>query len=186
MAFNLVIAEDCIINCKFCGGEIKVTKPYDSKKIYCNSSCAAKCNNQQRRKVIFCLNCNKPQLKRGPKKFCSVACSKDFQQSEYIKSWLLGEESGLTSSGKLVSVIRRWLSIQSDESCYVCTTKLSNPFSGKSILEVHHINGNYRDNSRENLQLICPNCHAMTETHRALNRGGKGRKYSKARGYLRQ
>lgn len=33
-------------------------------------------------------------------------------------------------------------------------------------LEIHHINGNNRDNRLENLQLVCPNCHALTEHYR--------------------
>lgn len=35
---------------------------------------------------------------------------------------------------------------------------------GKRIpLELHHINGNRADNRLENLKLVCPNCHALTE-----------------------
>ncbi len=33
-------------------------------------------------------------------------------------------------------------------------------------LEVHHKNGNRTDNSEENLSLMCPNCHALTENWR--------------------
>ena len=36
-------------------------------------------------------------------------------------------------------------------------------------LEVHHINGNRRDNDLCNLQLLCPNCHALTPTYRGKN-----------------
>ena len=33
-------------------------------------------------------------------------------------------------------------------------------------LELHHINGDNKDNRLENLQLLCPNCHALTESYR--------------------
>ena len=40
-------------------------------------------------------------------------------------------------------------------------------------LELHHKNGIRKDNRRENLFILCPNCHSQTDTHRG--RKGKGR-----------
>lgn len=41
---------------------------------------------------------------------------------------------------------------------------------GKEIpLELHHINGDHYDNRLENLQLLCPNCHALTDNYRGKN-----------------
>lgn len=36
-------------------------------------------------------------------------------------------------------------------------------------LELHHINGDRYDNRLENLQLLCPNCHAQTDTYAGKN-----------------
>ena len=33
-------------------------------------------------------------------------------------------------------------------------------------LEIHHKNGDNRDNRLENLILLCPNCHALTDSYR--------------------
>lgn len=54
-------------------------------------------------------------------------------------------------------------------------------------LELDHIDGNCENNSRDNLRLICPNCHAQTPTYRGKNIGKfvtkrseyhKGRRFS--------
>ena len=37
-------------------------------------------------------------------------------------------------------------------------------------LELHHINGDNRDNRLENLQILCPNCHALTDSYRGKNK----------------
>lgn len=46
-----------------------------------------------------------------------------------------------------------------------------NPFTNTLPLEIDHIDGNSENNSEENLRLICPNCHSLTETYRGANRG---------------
>ncbi|MEM7572087.1 MAG: HNH endonuclease signature motif containing protein [Bacteroidota bacterium] len=40
----------------------------------------------------------------------------------------------------------------------------------KSIpLELHHVNGDKHDNRISNLELLCPNCHALTDNYRGKN-----------------
>lgn len=45
--------------------------------------------------------------------------------------------------------------------------------SGYLPLELHHINGDRHDNRIENLQILCPNCHSLTDNHRGRNRSKK-------------
>lgn len=43
-------------------------------------------------------------------------------------------------------------------------------------LELHHINGIHTDNRFENLQVLCPNCHALTDNYRGKNIGMSAQK----------
>ncbi|WP_308280984.1 HNH endonuclease [Streptomyces monomycini] len=51
------------------------------------------------------------------------------------------------------------------EQCAMCGT--GPEWNGKCLrLEVDHRNGDWWDNRPENLRLLCPNCHAVTDTYR--------------------
>lgn len=48
-----------------------------------------------------------------------------------------------------------------DWKCEICGL---NEWMGKTLpLEVHHIDGNNYNNELSNLQILCPNCHSLTD-----------------------
>lgn len=56
------------------------------------------------------------------------------------------------------------------EVCSMCGT--GTEWNGKPLrLEVDHVDGHWWDNRVKNLRLLCPNCHAVTDTYRGRKRG---------------
>lgn len=55
-----------------------------------------------------------------------------------------------------------------DRKCEICGC--DEMWQGKPLtLELHHIDGNHYNNSLENLQILCPNCHSQTNSYRRRN-----------------
>jgi hypothetical protein len=51
--------------------------------------------------------------------------------------------------------------------CEICGIS---EWNGKPLnMELHHIDGDRTNHKLENLQIVCPNCHAQTDTFRAKN-----------------
>lgn len=75
-------------------------------------------------------------------------------------SEILIENSGWTSHNLKLRLIKEGIKECKCERCN------RTEWEGFPIpVELHHINGNHKDNRLENLQILCPNCHALTENY---------------------
>jgi len=125
---------------------------------------------KRRRKNKHCLICRR-SLHRGVYAFhfCSKSHYDRHTYKEYIKDWLSGKKPG-GGPGRVSKHVRRWLYEQRGRRCEHCDWQVINPASGKVPVEINHISGDKTDHSPENLELLCPNGHSLTDTYGALNR----------------
>ena len=151
--------------------------PYEKRKNdFCNHSCAAKKNNLGVRRhgnsPGVCLFCGK-DLSRSDRMFCNNHCMKEFQYQEFIRGWKLGNIDGMVNHGLGTSrYIHRWLRENFGVKCVICK---NTEWMGKPIpLTLDHTDGNYKNNTPENLRLVCGNCGMLLPTFTGRNRG-KGR-----------
>jgi hypothetical protein len=121
-----------------------------------------------------CLTCN-TVLNRRDKRFCNVVCQLNHQYRCYIDAWLDGHESGGKAWATVSDHIRRYLH-EKYLACVGCGWAERHAVTGRIPLHIDHIDGDWRNNRPENLRLLCPNCHALTASYGALNRG-KGRPF---------
>lgn len=116
-----------------------------------------------------CLNCGSV-CKRPQSIYCSNKCQLEYQYKERVRLWKTGEIDG-NKKGGYSSFIRRYFLEKNKNKCQLCSWGEIHPTTGRVPLTLHHINGVWRDNREENIQLLCPNCHSLTPTYGNLNKG---------------
>lgn len=140
----------------------------DSKQKFCSRSCSAIYNNKTKeKKKRYCLNCGK-EIKQG--NFCNNTCYGKYKAKQYIERWKRKEENGLSGNYQIITAVRDYIFEKNENKCECCGKNYINPYTNLSVLQIHHRDGDCTNNSEENLQLLCPNCHAMTENFGRRNK----------------
>ena len=150
---------------------------------FCSSSCArsystAKNREEINSKVSDKLKGHKPSQK-------SIEKSREHRaiySKNYLMAMLAADFSTLTPYAQRNRVI-----IEQEFKCSFC--KLDKWFGHPITLEVDHEDGNNKNNARENLRALCPNCHSLTPTWRGKTNGGTSLRESRLavfRGWLEE
>ena len=110
---------------------------------------------------------------------CSQSCNYKAKRDEKVKLWLSGGDID-TRRGKTQTAewIRTYLLEQADHKCQQCGWGKTNPHTGTIPLELEHKDGDFMNNDPSNLEILCPNCHALTATYKGANKK-KGRPRAK-------
>ncbi len=170
-------------SCGFCGEMIAYEK---RRNKFCNRSCAARFNNRGVTRHsnsvgnVLCRRCGQPISKSG-RIFCGLRCA-NARLADATERKLAGDVTGAPVSA---TATRRYLLKTRGEFCELCGWSEHHPVTGHVPLEVDHVDGNANNNHLANLRLICPNCHSLTPTFRALNKGN-GREHRRKRAPLVQ
>jgi hypothetical protein len=128
----------------------------------------------------LCLSCG-TIVERREDVYCNVRCQQVYAYKKRIEAWQAGQ-SVVIQDRSVPVYIRRYLFEKFQSKCTQCGWGEINSVTGKTPLEVEHIDGNSENNLEDNLTLLCPNCHSLTSTYKALNKGN-GR-FSRKQRYL--
>jgi|ERR1017187_1244676 5-methylcytosine-specific restriction endonuclease McrA len=103
--------------------------------------------------------------------YCSEACKRTHRTNLLFEKIDRGEYLVKPYGGN--ETLKKYLISRRGRQCEVCK---NTKWQEQEIpLTSHHVDGNANNNLPTNLQLICPNCHALTPNYGKKNEGKSAR-----------
>ena len=110
--------------------------------------CSQECYGVALRKETPCIVCGTPIQAHENKKTCSRSCANKNRAGVHYRT------GSLKDKVKDQRTVKLRVFATKGEKCERCS------YSKKEILNVHHKDRNKNNNDLDNLELLCPNCHA--------------------------
>lgn len=149
--------------CKKCGNDFQPTKGLIS---FCSLACRNSRNWTDEDKIKKSVSAkNSKKVKEANSNRPSEIWDKISKtRKENHTSKILNSDYSELSFDSL----RFRIMYEQDEKCNKCG--IGEWLGQKIVLELEHKDGNHYNNKRENLEMLCPNCHSLTETWRGRNK----------------
>lgn len=140
----------------------KCGNTHSKKGTYCSRTCAnTRVHSEETKEKLR----NKMQGRYTRK--TKASAEENRQRAEKVRQTCL--EKYLNTPFELLGMMNRKRRVLEEQNgkCNNCgiDTWLGNPI----VLELEHKDGNTKNNARENLECLCPNCHSLTSTWRGRN-----------------
>lgn len=127
--------------------------------------------------IRICTLCEKPLHSKAIILVLCTNCTKSIE----IHEWLVNSYDASTKAGFPKSWVRPLLIELFGNQCHVidCGWSKVHPLTGKVPLQLERIDGNPRNNFKDNLMMMCAACHSLTSTYCGLNTANSRSKYGK-------
>ena len=109
--------------------------------------------------------------------FCDNVCQQKHQNKTQIEKWLNGKNAIRKGGTSIPQWMRNYLLEEANHKCIRCGWGKINPFTNKSPLDIDHIDGDAYNNQKENLRVLCPNCHSLEKTFKNTGKRKSTRSY---------
>lgn len=117
-----------------------------------------------------CLYCGEKLTVRR-NQYCSQEHNKQHKHEQFMSAWIAGDLTRVNASTVPYNLLKF-----RGAKCEVCGWNEVHPVTGRIPVQIDHVDGDVTNNALDNLQILCPNHHALTPTYGSLNSNSSRRK----------